>query len=106
MSADSKNQDLFYNLDPNLILFSAEKNGFNVTGELVQLNSYENRVFEIKLEDRESIIAKFYRPGRWGADTILDEHNFTAELKKESLEVAAALQLKNGTTLDQADGIY
>ena len=73
MSKDLINADLFYNLDPNLILLSAEKNGYAVTGELIQLNSYENRVFEIRLEDRNSIIAKYYRPGRWSAATILDE---------------------------------
>ncbi|MFZ3229881.1 MAG: serine/threonine protein kinase [Pseudobdellovibrio sp.] len=105
MLIDTKNSDLFYTLDPNLILLSAEKNGFSVTGELIQLNSYENRVFEIKLENKNSIIAKYYRPGRWSSATILDEHNFTAELKKESLEVAEALILKNGSTLDQIDDI-
>ena len=97
--------DLFYNLDPNLILLSAEKNGYQVTGELIQLNSYENRVFEIKLEDQNSIIAKYYRPGRWSKETILDEHEFTAELKRESLEVAEALILQNGSTLDQIEKI-
>ena len=105
MSKDLINSDLFYNLDPNLILLSAEKNGYAVTGELIQLNSYENRVFEIRLEDRNSIIAKYYRPGRWSAATILDEHHFTAELKSESLEVAEALVLKNGSTLDQIENI-
>ncbi len=97
--------DLFYNLDPNLILLSAERNGYQVTGELIQLNSYENRVFEIKLENQNSIIAKYYRPGRWSKETILDEHEFTAELKRESLEVAEALILKNGSTLDQIEKI-
>lgn len=105
MAGASINSDLFYNLDPNLILHSAEKNGYQVTGELIQLNSYENRVFEIKLENQNSIIAKYYRPGRWSAETILDEHNFTAELKNESLEVAEALKLKNGSTLDQIESI-
>ncbi len=105
MSKDVLDSDLFYNLDPNLILFSAEKNGYAVTGELIQLNSYENRVFEIRLEDKNSIIAKYYRPNRWSAETILDEHEFTAELKRESLEVAEALVLKNGSTLDQVQNI-
>ncbi len=101
-----KTQDnQFYDLDPNLILATAEKNGYSVTGELIQLNSYENRVFEIKLEERNSIIAKYYRPGRWSSETILDEHQFTEELKKESIEVASALTLKNNSTLDLAEGI-
>lgn len=100
------NSQQFYNLDPNLILATAEKNNFSVTGELIQLNSYENRVFDIKLEDKRSIIAKFYRPGRWNSATLLDEHNFIRELKNEAIEVAAPLLLKNNSTLDIADGIY
>lgn len=96
----------FYNLDPNIILDCAEKNGFIPTGELQQLNSYENRVFDIKLEDKSSIIAKFYRPGRWSTETLLDEHNFTLELKAEHLQVAAPYILKNKSTVDQVDGIH
>lgn len=94
------NKNNFYNLDPNLILETAEKNGFQVTGELVQLNSYENRVFDIKLENKSSIIAKFYRPQRWSKETILDEHNFIRELKVESLEVADVL------TFGSTENIY
>lgn len=114
--ADKNN---FYNLDPNLILHTAEKNGFNVTGELIQLNSYENRVFDIKLEknnnlilsnglsiEGNSVIAKFYRPNRWSRETILDEHNFINELKSESIEVAGTLKLKNNSSVDVADGIH
>jgi Ser/Thr protein kinase RdoA (MazF antagonist) len=100
------NKNQFYDLDPNLILSTAEKNNFFPTGELIQLNSYENRVFEIKLEDRNSIIAKYYRPGRWNEKTILDEHRFTAELQKESIEVASAMTLKNNSTLDSVEGIH
>ena len=95
----------FYDLDPNLILSTAERNDFHPTGELIQLNSYENRVFEIKLENRNSIIAKYYRPGRWSDKTILDEHLFTAELQRESIEVASAMTLKNGSTLENAENI-
>lgn len=100
----------FYELDPNRILTEVEKNGFHPTGELIQLNSYENRVFEIKLEDNTSIITKYYRPNRWSVQTLLDEHQFTRELKNESLEVAAPLNLKQhlsqGLTLGDDHGIY
>jgi Ser/Thr protein kinase RdoA (MazF antagonist) len=97
----------FYNVDPNLILSLAEANGFTVTGELTQLNSYENRVFDIKLENNESIIAKFYRPNRWSKATILDEHDFLKELKSESIEVAQPLALKKFTsTVGDTGGIY
>lgn len=97
----------FYNLDPNLILDVAEKNSFHVSGELIQLNSYENRVFDVKLLSGQSVIAKFYRPGRWSAETILDEHNFISELKTESIGVAEALILPSTkNTIGEVDGIY
>ena len=101
-----KNQNSFFNLTPDLILNIAEKNGFSVTGEMTQLNSYENRVFDIKLEDKNSIIAKFYRPNRWSKQTLLDEHHFIQELKNESIEVANTLLLKNNSSLDSIDDIY
>ena len=126
-SSSSQN---FYQLEPNLILDCVEKHGFVPTGEIQQLNSYENRVFDIKLEDTKniteasqsslitaqptnlteakpkSLIAKFYRPGRWNIHTLQDEHNFEIELKNESLQVAAPYILKNKSTVDSADGIY
>lgn len=89
-----------------MILATAEKNGFLVTGELIQLNSYENRVFDIRLEDKTSIIAKFYRPNRWSKETLLDEHSFIRELKAESIEVAGTLKLANGSSVDMVDNIY
>lgn len=102
----------FYQLSPDAILNCVEKNGFIPTGEILQLNSYENRVFNIKLEPHENypgiteLIAKFYRPGRWSRNTLLDEHSFEAEIKHEGLAVATAYVLKNGTTVDEFDGIY
>ena len=102
----------FYQLNPDAILACVEKNGFIPTGEIQQLNSYENRVFNIKLESDDSypgiteIIAKFYRPYRWSRETLLDEHQFESELKNEGLAVATAYPLKNKTTVDQFDGIY
>lgn len=101
----------FYQLNPDAILDCVEKNGFIPTGEIQQLNSYENRVFSIKLEKSDrypitELIAKFYRPNRWSLETLLDEHRFEQELKDESLAVATAYTLKNGSTVDEFDGIY
>lgn len=106
MTSKINNKNNFYNLNPNLILTTAEKNGFLVTGELTQLNSFENRVFDLRLENKTSIIAKFYRPGRWSLETLLDEHSFIHELKKESIEVAGTLLLKNNSSVDLVDEIY
>lgn len=86
--------DSFYNLDPNWILQVCEQQGYKPTGEMLQLNSYENRVYELKLEDPElpSLICKIYRPGRWSSLTIEDEHLFLHELRERDLLVAAPLK--------------
>ncbi len=108
----------FYSLDPNLILDVAEKNGYDPTGELIQLNSYENRVFDVKLnapekssahqlQDQTSLIAKFYRPGRWTRETILDEHNFISELRQSDIEVAPTLKLKlSNDSIFETNGMH
>src|SRR5262249_16477377 len=72
----------FYQLTPDVIMEAVEKAGWSPTGEYLQLNSYENRVFSIRLEKEPfDIIAKFYRPGRWSRAALLEEHEFLAELK-------------------------
>lgn len=103
----------FYNLDPEKVLQTAEQAGFFTTGEFTQLNSYENRVFDIKLEvpfesDRfnKNIIAKFYRPQRWSKAAILEEHEFLTSLRTEGIPAVAPLIQQNNSTLTEVDGIY
>ena len=62
----------FDQLDPETCFRSAERQGFKPTGALFPLNSYENRVYDLTLEDGSSIIGKYYRPGRWTAEAIAD----------------------------------
>lgn len=85
---------------------AAETAGFLPTGEFAQLNSYENRVFDIRLEDGQRIIGKFYRPGRWTQDMILEEHQFLQDLASEGIPAIAPLTLKNGSTLFSHDGMW
>lgn len=103
-------QSSFYNLDPEKVLQSAEAQGFLTTGEFSQLNSYENRVFDIRLEEpidgHESIIAKFYRPNRWSKECILEEHQFLQDLKNEQIPAVAPLKLRNGLTLSEEHGLF
>lgn len=89
----------FYNLTPHVVLEAAEKMGFFPTGRCTQLNSYENRVFEIDTEDQQKIILKFYRPGRWSKEALLDEHQFLSELRDQDILVSPPLHLKDGATL-------
>ena len=90
-------KDSFYHLDPNQVLEATQNAGFHPTGQFTQLNSYENRVFDIKLEDKDlnQVIAKFYRPGRWSQACVQEEHDFLFELKNEGLTVAAPFILQN-----------
>jgi Ser/Thr protein kinase RdoA (MazF antagonist) len=91
----------FYSLTPDIALQAVDSMGFRTTGELLQLNSYENRVFEIALESipKEKLIAKFYRPGRWDEATILEEHDFLYDLEGYGLPVIAPIRGKGGKSL-------
>ncbi|MFN8791389.1 MAG: serine/threonine protein kinase [Bdellovibrionales bacterium] len=95
----------FYDLQPETVMDVTEEVGFQPTGEFLQLNSYENRVFKIKLEDKSQIVAKFYRPGRWSREQILEEHEFLQELGAEGLDVNQPVVLKNKSTLYDWQGI-
>ncbi len=96
---DLKNSHHFKNLDANDVLLASENAGFTPTGEISQLNSYENRVFQVQLENSEPVIVKFYRPERWSAETIQEEHDFLFELAAEDFPVHVPLKDKNGKTL-------
>ena len=100
----------FYALTPNEVLDALQSAGFWPTGEYFQLNSYENRVFDIFLEEgsfKDSrVIAKFYRPDRWSYECIKEEHEFLFELNKNGIPAIAPLVQKNNSTLSQHNGIW
>jgi len=81
----SKQTASFYDLGPEQVLQAIESLGFACNGYQLGLNSYENRVYQIGLDDDSSIVAKFYRPKRWSDAAILEEHAFTLEL--EALDI-------------------
>src|ERR1700722_1421451 len=89
----------YNNLDPDCILSAIESAGFLCTGSLFALNSFENRVYQIGIEDSTPIIAKFYRPHRWSNEAILEEHQFSQELLTHEIPVIAPLPGTNGETL-------
>ena len=76
-------------LTPEVLLDALDSVGLRGDGRLIQLNSYENRVFQVFLEDGRVVVPKFYRPGRWTDAQILEEHSFTAELAAEEIPVIA-----------------
>ena len=83
----------FSGLGPDCVLDALASVGLQGDGRLIQLNSYENRVYQVFLDDGRIVVAKFYRPGRWTDAQILEEHVFVGELARVELPVAAALPL-------------
>ena len=92
-------------LTPESVFQAVEVGGRRCTGRFIILNSYENRVYQLELDDDSWVVGKFYRPGRWSRETILDEHRFLAELEAEEIPVAAAVDLGDGNTIGEVSGI-
>lgn len=80
-------------LQPDEILGAMEGLGFHCDGRFLALNSYENRVYQIGIEDADPVVTKFYRPGRWSDDAILEEHSFSYELAEADIPVVAPLMI-------------
>jgi len=98
MSAAHENdQAPFANLDPDRILEAVESLGFDCDGRVLALNSYENRVYRVGRENDAPLVAKFYRPGRWTDEAILEEHAFSAELLAADISAVAPLVINNQT---------
>ena len=74
-------------LTPDLLIDAVEAQGFISDGRFIVLNSYENRVYQIGIEDQTPMIAKFYRPARWTDQQIQEEHDFCFDLQEQELPV-------------------
>jgi Ser/Thr protein kinase RdoA (MazF antagonist) len=84
-------------LTPDLMLNAVESVGFLCDGRLLALNSYENRVYQVGIENDKPVIAKFYRPARWSDAQILEEHAFTAELAEREIPAVPPIALDTRT---------
>ena len=85
-------------LTPDAVLDAIESLGLRCDGRQFALNSYENRVYQVGIEDAAPLIVKFYRPHRWSEAQILEEHAFAAELDAAEIPVVAPLEI-GGKTL-------
>ena len=88
----------YADLQPQDFLDALEDLSFRCNGRLLALNSYENRVYRVGIDDDDAIVAKFYRPNRWSDAAILEEHDFATELAQQEIPVVAPLAIE-GTTL-------
>jgi Ser/Thr protein kinase RdoA (MazF antagonist) len=87
-----------------MILDAVERFGVRCDGRFLALNSYENRVYQVGLEGADPVVVKFYRPGRWDRETILEEHAFARELAGHEIPVVAPLLDAEGRTLLEHEG--
>jgi Ser/Thr protein kinase RdoA (MazF antagonist) len=90
-------------LTPDVVLNALEAAGLRCDGRLLALNSYENRVYQVGIEDESPVVAKFYRPERWSDAQILEEHAFAHELAAAEIPVVEPLAFE-GRTLLEAEG--
>ena len=89
-------------LTPECILDAVESCGHRCDGRLTALNSYENRVYQVGLEDGVALVAKFYRPQRWSDEAILEEHAFALELAAREIPVVAPIAAAGNTLHEHA----
>lgn len=96
----------YADLGPQQVLDALDGAGLRGDGRILQLNSYENRVFQLFLEDGSAVVAKFYRPGRWSDAQILEEHAFALELVEAEVPVVPPRELPgaDGRTLVAVPG--
>jgi len=90
-------------LFPETVMDAVESFGYDCSGRMLALNSYENRVYRLDMEDDVPIIAKFYRPERWSDVAIHEEHQFAIELAEQEIPVVAPLVF-DGKTLLESNG--
>jgi len=86
-------------LSPDAVLGAVESAGVHTDGRLLALNSFENRVYQVGVEDAAPLVAKFYRGGRWSDAAIEEEHAFALELREAELPVVAPLRFDGATLL-------
>ena len=103
MHTDTAETTPYYRLDPDTVLQAVESTGLLTDGHLLPLNSYENRVYQVGMEDQAPLVAKFYRPGRWSDAQILEEHAFALELAEAEIPLVPPLALE-GATLHDFEG--
>jgi Ser/Thr protein kinase RdoA (MazF antagonist) len=98
--------EFFFELSPERVLQAVEAAGFRPTGHCFALNALENRVYDVRVDDDRHLVAKFYRPGRWSREAILEEHRLLAALEAAEIPVCTPLAFPDGETLHRTHGIW
>lgn len=98
-----KHETPYAALSPAVVIDALEAVGYPCDGHVLALGSYENRVYQAGVEDGQPVVVKFYRPGRWRDEAILEEHAFSIELAAQEIPVVAP-QVLGGRTLHSHAG--
>jgi len=93
------NEHPYDRLTPDAVISAVESAGYRCDARLLALNSYENRVYQVGIEDEVPLVAKFYRPQRWSEEQIREEHSFSFELRDADISVVAPLTGSDGDSL-------
>ena len=96
----STNDAPFALLTPDFVLDAVESVGLVSDARIYPLNSYENRVYQVGIEDTQPLIAKFYRPERWSDAQIIEEHEHSLALEGLEIPVVPPLFIGNSTLLN------
>ena len=102
-------EESFFALSPDRVLEAVESAGFETSGHCFALNALENRVFDVRLDEENAdrhLVAKFYRPGRWSREAILEEHAMLHALEAAEIPVCVPLRFDDGETLHNTAGIH
>lgn len=102
---DPAARELFLGLTPDWVLKAVEAAGLLPTGHVQALHCLENRVYDLKLDDDAHVVVKFYRPGRWSREAILEEHAFLFDLAEAELPACVPLRFDDGGTLREVENI-
>ena len=94
----------FHTLTPDVVMDAVESQGFRCDCRTLALNSFENRVWQVGLEEGTPLIAKFYRPARWSEAQLREEHAFCFELVEHELPVVAPWRNPDGESLFHCKG--
>ena len=100
-----QNDFAFQGLGPDTLIRALETLEVYPSSGLLALNSYENRVYQFSTDNHQRYVVKFYRPGRWSLEQVLEEHQFTQELADEEIPVVAPLRI-HGKTLHEYEGYH
>lgn len=99
MNEPNQNKHDFHQISPDYVLRAVEAQGFITDGRMLELNSYENRVYQVGIEEAEPLVVKFYRPERWTDEQIQEEQDFTFELADQELPVVTPLRNSDNQSL-------